>query len=215
MVTSTKPINQYTPLFSVCSVHEMGRATDTRHHPRGLKPLICEQTQINRGRTSTKNEFLPSGLYGSQSRALIKEVKSKRQMAPFAYQSVQAGASRGGGPLLWAVRPEASVEHIRNTTSGPSHSCGFGLATALKDLQLQKTRAPGRLGFKWLWVQKHAVLLRLCESFAPRYQRDCALRRSEATMLKGDSTQELRPALFMMTVTFLPASGQIPHIIKP
>lgn len=75
-------------------------------------------------------------------------------LALFPYQSVQAGASRGGGPLLWAVRPEASVEHIRNTTSGPSHSCGFGLTAALKDLQLQQTRAAGRHGFQWFWVQK-------------------------------------------------------------
>lgn len=113
-------------------------------------------------------------------------------LAPFAYQSVQAGASRGGGPLLWAVRPEASVEHIRNTTSGPSHSCGLRLATALKDLQLQKTRHPVVMdlnGFGCRKRRKHAVLLRLCESFAPHYQRDCVLRRSEATMLKGDSTK--------------------------
>lgn len=74
-------------------------------------------------------------------------------LAPCPYQSVQAGARRRGGPLLWAVRPEASGEHIRNTTRGPRHSCGFGLAAALKNLQLHKTRAPGRHGFKRLWVQ--------------------------------------------------------------
>lgn len=68
-------------------------------------------------------------------------------LAPRPYQSVQAGARRRGGPLLWAVRPEASVEDIRNTASGPRHSCGFGLAAALKDLQLEKTWAPGRHGF--------------------------------------------------------------------
>lgn len=34
-----------------------------------------------------------------------------------------------------------------------------------------------------------AVLLRLFESFTPHYQDDCALRQSEVTMLKGDSTK--------------------------
>lgn len=149
--------------------------------------------------------FCPPGLYRSQSRALIKEVKWKRQMAPFAYQSVQAGASRGGGPLLWAVRPEASVEHIRNTTSGPSHSCGFGLATALKDLQLHKTRAPARLGFKWLWVQRAEETC--CFVKVVRIIRPALPAWLCASSVRGDHVErwfnkELRPALFMMTVTF-------------
>lgn len=58
------------------------------------------------------------------------------------YQSVEACASRSGRPLLWAVRPEAGVEHIRNATGRPRHSGGFWLATALKNLQLQKQGHP-------------------------------------------------------------------------
>lgn len=73
--------------------------------------------------------------------------------APSAYQSVEACASCSGRPLFWAVGPEASVEHIRNTAGRPSHSCGLGLPAALENLQLQKTRAPGCQGFKLLWVQ--------------------------------------------------------------
>lgn len=75
-------------------------------------------------------------------------------LAPSPYQSVEACASCRGRPLLWAVRPEASVEHIRKTTGRPSHSRGFWLATALKDLQLQKTWAPNCQGCKLLWAQK-------------------------------------------------------------
>ena len=36
------------------------------------------------------------------------------------YQSVQAGASCSGGPLLWAVGPETGVEHIRNAAGRPA-----------------------------------------------------------------------------------------------
>lgn len=112
--------------------------------------------------------------------------------APSAYQSVEACASCSGRPLFWAVGPEASVEHIRNTAGRPSHSCGLGLPAALENLQLQKTWAPGCQGFKLLWVQKirgkHAVLIRSCEAFAPHHQRDGADRYVEVTMLIGEST---------------------------
>lgn len=112
--------------------------------------------------------------------------------APSAYQSVEACASCSGRPLFWAVGPEASVEHIRNTTGRPSYSCGLGLPATLENLQLQKTRAPGCQGFKLLWVQKirgkHAVLIRSCEAFAPHRQRDGADCYVEVTMLIGEST---------------------------
>lgn len=113
-------------------------------------------------------------------------------LAPSPYQSVQARASCSGRPLLWVVRPEASVEHIRNTTGRPSHSCGFWLATALKNLQLQKHGHPTVRGLNYFGCRKqgkHAVLLRSCEAFIPHYQRDRALRQLEVTTLIGDSTR--------------------------
>lgn len=140
-------------------------------------------------------------------------------VAPCPYQFVQAGrVGRRGGPLLWAVRPEASVEHVRNTTRRPRHSCGFGLTAALKNLQLQKTREPGCHGFKRLWVQKaertccFVKVIEIIHPALPGWLRSLSVRSAHAERWFN---RELQPALFMMTVRFLWASGRIPHIIKP
>lgn len=55
------------------------------------------------------------------------------------HQSVQAGASRRGRPLLRVEGPEASVEHVGNAAGRPSrHSCGFWLPAALENLQSER-----------------------------------------------------------------------------
>lgn len=43
-------------------------------------------------------------------------------LARVPHQSVEARASCGSRPLLWAVWPEAGGEHVRNTTCRPTHS---------------------------------------------------------------------------------------------
>lgn len=193
MVTSTKSIHQYTPLFSVCSVHEMGRATDTRRHPCGLKPLICEQ--INRGtrREDKHKEWISAS---SQWRTLIKKVKSKRQMIHRWLRLLTSLSRLVPAAVVGRSSGLYGLKRALNTSETPRVDlvipAGLSWPQPWKTCNYRKHGHPVVMdlnGFGCRKRRKHAVLLRLCESFAPHYQRDCVLRRSEATMLKGDSTK--------------------------